>query len=94
MTHRRRPSAVPAILLIAAAGAVVAGTAVAAPATRAVNERRPADPRGTVEIVNTAGRVSVAGWERPEVEVTGTLAERATSFMPASSCAPRDSNWS
>lgn len=49
--------------------------AVAAPATRAVNERRPADPRGTVEIVNTAGRVSVAGWERPEVEVTGTLAE-------------------
>ena len=76
MTHRRRPSAVPAILLIAAAGAVVAGTAVAAPATRAVNERRPADPRGTVEIVNTAGRVSVAGWERPEVEVTGTLAER------------------
>ena len=76
MTHQRRPSALPAILLIAAAGAVVAGTAVAAPATRAVNERRPADPRGTVEIVNTAGRVSVAGWERPEVEVTGTLAER------------------
>jgi hypothetical protein len=69
-----------AIVLLAASAvnttAATAATGVAATASRAVSERRPADPRGTVEIANTAGRVSVTGWDRPEVEVTGTLGER------------------
>ena len=63
-----------AILLLATA-TVTATAAATADAARAVNERRAADPRGTVEITNTAGRVTVTGWERPEVEVTGTLGE-------------------
>ncbi|HSQ69888.1 MAG TPA: hypothetical protein VLM41_07360, partial [Steroidobacteraceae bacterium] len=38
-----------------------------------LNERRPAEPAGHVEISNTAGSVSIAGWDRREVEVTGEL---------------------
>jgi hypothetical protein len=40
---------------------------------RTVNEHRAADPNGQVEVNNVAGRVEVVGWDRPEVEVTGTL---------------------
>jgi hypothetical protein len=75
MTHRRTRPAI-AIVLLAASTATTAVAWAAGPTTRAVSERRAADPRGTVEIANTAGRVSVAGWNRPEVEVTGTLGER------------------
>ena len=48
---------------------------VAGAASRTVDERLAADLRGSVEIVSTAGRVSVTGWDRPEVAVTGTLEE-------------------
>src|SRR5262245_60581902 len=34
-----------------------------------------ADPKGTVEISNVAGRVNVVGWDRSEVKVTGNLGE-------------------
>jgi DUF4097 and DUF4098 domain-containing protein YvlB len=44
-----------------------------APAGTPLNERRAADPAGTVEISNTAGSVRVTVWPRNEVEVTGTL---------------------
>jgi DUF4097 and DUF4098 domain-containing protein YvlB len=39
----------------------------------AVEERRPANPQGAVEIINVAGSVDVQGWDRPEVEVSGTV---------------------
>jgi len=43
---------------------------------QSINEQRPADPQGLVEIVNVAGSVEVSGWDRPEVEVTGTAGEQ------------------
>jgi DUF4097 and DUF4098 domain-containing protein YvlB len=49
---------------------------VAAADSRAVNIHKPADPDGAVEIENVAGQVDVTGWDRPEVEVTGTIGER------------------
>jgi DUF4097 and DUF4098 domain-containing protein YvlB len=61
----------PALL---AAGALL----FAAPLARAdspIDKRAPADPKGQVEISNTAGTVTVTGWDRNEVEVTGTLGE-------------------
>jgi hypothetical protein len=58
------------LLCIVVASTVVAGTAAA---QERVNETRPASPTGTVEIVNTAGSVRVVGWNRNEVQVTGTL---------------------
>jgi DUF4097 and DUF4098 domain-containing protein YvlB len=43
--------------------------------TRTVDERRAAEPRGSVEIINTSGRITVTGWDRSEVAITGTLEE-------------------
>lgn len=62
------------IAALCLAGATLAPSADAA--TRPVDERRAADPRGSVEIVNTSGRVTVTGWDRPEIAITGTLDER------------------
>lgn len=33
----------------------------------------PADPRGSVEISNVAGRIDVSGWDNPQVDVHGQL---------------------
>ena len=41
-------------------------------AGRAIQERRAADPQGEIEIVNVSGKVDVDGWDRSEVEVSGT----------------------
>jgi len=40
---------------------------------RNVDQHQPADPAGTVEIVNVAGSIAVNGWDRPEVSVTGQV---------------------
>jgi len=42
-------------------------------ASRDVDEHRSADPQGQVEIVDVGGRVDVVGWDKPEIEVAGTL---------------------
>ena len=44
--------------------------------SRAVNIHKPADLDGAVEIDNVAGQVDVTGWDRADVEVTGTIGER------------------
>jgi DUF4097 and DUF4098 domain-containing protein YvlB len=43
--------------------------------SRAVNIHKAAEPDGAVEIENVAGQVDVTGWDRAEVEVTGTIGE-------------------
>jgi DUF4097 and DUF4098 domain-containing protein YvlB len=45
-------------------------------AGRTISERRPAEPQGSVEIVNVAGSVEIYGWDRPEVEVSGTAGDQ------------------
>jgi len=55
------------LALLAAGPAALAGTPI--------NERKPADPAGQVEISNTAGLVEVTGWTRSEIEVTGELGD-------------------
>jgi hypothetical protein len=40
-----------------------------------VHEQLAVDPQGSVEIVDVAGSVALSGWDRPEIEVTGTAAE-------------------
>ena len=44
-------------------------------AGKTIEERRPADPQGEVEIVNVSGRVEVTGWDRSEVEVRGSAGD-------------------
>jgi DUF4097 and DUF4098 domain-containing protein YvlB len=58
-------------LLVMALGSVAAPWA-AVIASTAVNESRPADAQGAVEIYNVAGSVHVQGWDKAEVEVTGS----------------------
>jgi DUF4097 and DUF4098 domain-containing protein YvlB len=51
---------------------------LAAPLARAgtpIDKHAPADPKGQVEISNTSGKVTVTGWDRDEVAVTGTLGD-------------------
>jgi hypothetical protein len=55
------------------ASLVLAWTSVRA--GRTIEERRSADPRGDVEISNVSGAIELVGWERAEVEVSGTVAE-------------------
>lgn len=38
-----------------------------------INESRPLNPNGRLEIDNLKGRVEVRGWDRPEVKLTGSL---------------------
>jgi len=46
-------------------------------ATRTVDETLPAAPDGVVSIQALAGSISVMGWDRAEVNVTGTLDDEA-----------------
>ncbi len=52
---------------------VVAACAGTAWAGEPIHETRSARPNGTVEVDLIAGTVQVIGWDRGEVEVTGTL---------------------
>ena len=47
----------------------------AALADEQIDRTQPADPKGDVEISNVAGTVTVSGWDRNEVRVTGSLGE-------------------
>ena len=42
-------------------------------AATSVDQHRPANPQGAVEIDNVAGLIDVQGWDKPEVAVTGTI---------------------
>lgn len=47
----------------------------AAATAETIERREPADVRGEVEIVNVAGDVQVAGWDRAEVQVNADLGD-------------------
>lgn len=40
-----------------------------------INQSRPLDPRGRVEIENLKGRIEVRAWDRAEVKIEGSLGE-------------------
>jgi Putative adhesin len=42
---------------------------------RPVHEQLAVDPRGSIEIVDVAGSVALSGWDRPEIEVTGSAGD-------------------
>lgn len=47
--------------------------AMPALAQSAIDQTRPLDARGSIEISNPKGRIEVRGWDREEVKITGTL---------------------
>lgn len=46
-----------------------------------IDETRPLDPRGTVEVENVKGRIQVRVWDKPQVHVGGTLGEGVERFV-------------
>ena len=49
--------------------------ALPASAATPIDQTRPLDPRGKVEIENLKGRVEIRAWDRPEVKITGSLGD-------------------
>lgn len=60
----------PRLAAAALASLVMAWTPVRAGKT--IEERRSADPQGEVEISGVSGDIEILGWDRAEVEVSGT----------------------
>jgi DUF4097 and DUF4098 domain-containing protein YvlB len=60
--------------VLLALSAFLAGPAMA----KDVDETHPAAANGTVDIENVAGAVTVTGWDKSEVSVTGTLCDDCT----------------
>ena len=54
-------------LLLALPGAALAATPI--------NETRPLDPAGRIDIENLKGRIQVRAWDRAEVKITGSLGD-------------------
>jgi DUF4097 and DUF4098 domain-containing protein YvlB len=54
-------------------GAVLVPWAVSE--AKSVHEQLAVDPQGTVEVSDVAGSIALTGWDRPEIEVTGTAGE-------------------
>ena len=44
--------------------------------TRSFNAQKPADPAGTVEVINVEGTIEISGWDQPTVDVTGTIGSK------------------
>lgn len=60
---------------------LLAGTVQAALAGTPINQSRPLDPRGKVEISNVKGSIQVSAWDRNEVQISGTLGEGAERLL-------------
>src|ERR1700686_3985163 len=43
---------------------------------RPVHEQLNVDPQGSIEVVDVAGSVALSGWDRPQIEVTGTAGDQ------------------
>lgn len=54
---------------------LAAGTVLPVMAATPINQTRPLDARGRLEIENIKGKVEVVAWDRPEVKLSGTLGD-------------------
>ncbi len=67
-------------LLIRSTLALACLAALPAVAGTPIDQTRPLDARGRIEIENLKGRVEVRAWDRQEVTVTGTLGDGVEKF--------------
>lgn len=56
-----------------------------AAATRPFSAQKPADPTGTVEVIDVEGSIEIVGWDQPTVDVTGTIGAKVERVDVASS---------
>src|SRR5271170_2967845 len=66
LAGRQRPHILAGALMALAIGTV-------AHAATTIDEHRPANSQGSVEIINVAGSIEIQGWDKPEVAVSGTI---------------------
>lgn len=71
-----RTSLIPSLLALACIAALLP-----AHAATPIDQTRPLDPRGRIEIDNFKGRVEVRAWDRPEVKITGSLGAGVERLM-------------
>jgi hypothetical protein len=64
------------LALLAALALLPCFAAPAFASTRPFAAQSPADPTGTVEIINVAGSIEVSGWNQPQVDVSGTIGDK------------------
>lgn len=55
--------------------ALLASLALPAMAATPINESRPLDPRGSIEISNVKGHIEVRAWDQSEVRIGGSLGD-------------------
>ena len=53
----------------------LAALSMTAGAATPIEQTRPLDPQGRVEVENIKGRIQVRGWNRPEVKISGSLGD-------------------
>lgn len=70
-----RPLASVALAGLAFVGLATGGLVRPVLAATPINETRPLDARGEVEVSNLKGRIEVRTWERDEVRITGSLGD-------------------
>lgn len=77
MTCHRSRTAPGVLRRLPAFGLLVLGLAAVLPAFAAtpINQTRPLDPLGSVEIDNVKGLIQVRVWDRPEVKIEGLLGD-------------------
>lgn len=77
MTYHRSRTPRRVLRRLPALGLLVLGLAAALPAFAAtpINQTRPLDPLGSVEIDNVKGLIQVRVWDRPEVKIEGMLGD-------------------
>jgi DUF4097 and DUF4098 domain-containing protein YvlB len=85
MTNVRRK--IPARFPVGTLALVLLAGTPGAMAGEPIDRRAAAEPNGSVEISNTAGHVTITGWDRNEVEVTGTLG-KGVERLDVSSAGP------
>ena len=68
-------------ILVTSVLALTCSIAMPAHSATPINQTRPLDLRGRVEIDNLKGRVEVRGWDRAEVRVTGSLGDGVEKFV-------------
>ena len=79
-------SVVPARLAPWAVAAVLAGLSLPSlAATRNFSAQKPADPAGTVEVVNVEGSIAISGWDQAMVDVSGTIGDKVERVEVTSS---------
>jgi hypothetical protein len=66
----------PSLRLRASLFALCIAPWAAAHAERAIDEHRSVDPKGSIELVDVAGAVELSAWDRPELQVSGTLGDQ------------------